>query len=113
TDIESRKIYLHNIYGGDRLRLTNDNYDDVSPSWSPDGGEIAYIAYKQGEPCRLMITPVPAGLAREVGRCRVNERSHVGLFASGNGLFFLDRPDAKSVDRIMLLDLTSGRSSEV
>lgn len=113
TDIEGRKIYLHNISGGDPLRLTNDDYDDTSPSWCPDGGQIAYVAYKQGEPCRLMIMPVPAGLSREVGRCRSDERSTVVWLPSGKSLFFLDRPNAKSIDRIMLFDLGSGRTSAV
>ena len=113
TDIENRKIFLHNISGGDPLRLTNDSYDDASPSWSPDGGQIAYVAYRPGETCRLMITPVPAGLSREAGRCRSNERSAVAWSPSGKRLFFLDRPNAKSVDRIMQFDLTSGRTSEV
>lgn len=113
TDIETRKIYLRSTAGGDPLRLTDDNYDDASPSWSPDGRQIAYVAYKQGEACRLIIAPAPAGPSREVGRCHSDERSQVAWAASGEGLFFLDRPSAKSVDRVMLFDLASGRASEV
>ena len=112
-DIESRKIYLHNLSGGDPLRLTGDNYDDASPSWSPDGGQIAYVAHRSGEPCRLMIVPVPAGLSREVRRCQSDERSSLSWSPTGKSLFFLDRPNAKSVNRIMQFDLASGRTSEV
>lgn len=113
TDILSRKIYLRRISGGDALRLTDDAYDDVSPTWSPDGTQIVYVAFKDGEPCRLMVTPVPAGSPRELGRCQSDERSHVVWSPSGRELFFLDAADTKSVDRVMRFDLASGRRSEL
>jgi Tol biopolymer transport system component/DNA-binding winged helix-turn-helix (wHTH) protein len=108
-DEVTRKIYLQRISGGDPLQLTDDSYDDTSPAWSPDGAQIAYATYKEGEPCRLMVTTVPAGPPRELARCRTDERSHVSWSVSGAELFFLDRPDTKSSDRIMRYDLTSGR----
>ena len=37
TDLLSRKIYVRNVAGGDGIKVTNDGYDDVSPTWSPDG----------------------------------------------------------------------------
>lgn len=113
ADILSRKIYVRRITGGEPLRLTDDAYDDASPTWSPDSSQIVYVAHKEGEPCRLMVTPVLAGSAHELGRCQTDDRSHVVWSASGRELFFLDRPDTKGVDRIMRFDLASGHRSEL
>jgi len=112
-DIRSRKIYLIPISGGERQPLTDGTYDEVSPAWSLDGKEIFYVAHKDGEPCHLMEISVPPGSPRELGRCQTEERTHVTLSASGNELFFLDRPDTRSVDRIMRFDLASGRRTQL
>ena len=108
-DPESRQIYFKHVVGGEAVRLTHDAYDDTSPSWSPDGSEIAYVAFKRGEPCRLLVTPVPAGSPRELGRCRNAERSHLAWAHSGDELFFLDSDAASSPQRVMRFDLATGR----
>ncbi len=111
NDLDSRQIYLKHVAGGEPLRLTRDDYDDVSPAWSPDGSEIAYVSYKRGEPCRLMVTSVPAGASRQLGSCHTDERSHLAWSRSGAELFFLDRFDGKSPERIMRFDLATGKAS--
>jgi len=65
-----RKIHVRTIAGGDGIKVTNDAYDDYTATWASDGGRIAYLASKAGEPCRIMVTTVPAGETRQVGRCR-------------------------------------------
>ena len=65
----AHKIYLHNLAGGDAVRLTSDPYDDVSPSWSSDGARIVYIGRQADAPCHIIVTTVPAGQSRkEFGR---------------------------------------------
>jgi Tol biopolymer transport system component/DNA-binding winged helix-turn-helix (wHTH) protein len=114
ADVFSRRIYLKRIEGGgDPLPLTNDGFDDASPTWSPDGRQIAYVAYKRGEPCRLMVVPVPAGPPHELTRCRSDDRSSVVWSISGTELFFVDRADRKSPDRIMRFDLESGQRAQL
>lgn len=112
-DVLSRKIYVKRISGGDPIKLTDDAYDDVAPNWSRDGARIVYVAYKAGEPCRILIVPVPAGLAREVGRCRTDERSRADWDRSGEAVYFTDKPDMNSPERVVRLDLATGRTSDV
>jgi Tol biopolymer transport system component/DNA-binding winged helix-turn-helix (wHTH) protein len=112
-DVLTRKIFIRRVSGGDPLRLTGDPYDDSSPSWSPDGGKIAYIAYKAGKPCRIIVVPSLVGSPHEVAPCRTAERSHVVWSASGRELFFLEPADANGNERIMRFDLATGRRSQL
>ncbi|HEX4156862.1 MAG TPA: winged helix-turn-helix domain-containing protein [Rhizomicrobium sp.] len=108
-DVLSRKIYLRRISSGGAIKLTDDSFDDASPTWSPDGNEIAYAAYRDGETCHIMVAPALAGSSREVGRCRVDERTHIVWSPAGSALYFLDVGNPDGFDRIMRLDLASGR----
>jgi Tol biopolymer transport system component len=103
----SRQIYLRRVSGGDPLRLTSDPWDDASPAWSPDGSQIAYVGYKEGEHCRLMLVPTLGGAPRELGRCGEEDRSHIAWSHAGDALYFLD--DVKGNDRIVRLELATGR----
>jgi Tol biopolymer transport system component len=65
-----RQIYVRNLTAGEGVKVVGDAYDDISPVWSSDAARLAYVAVKPGEPCRIMVTTVPAGEAREAGRCK-------------------------------------------
>jgi len=51
------EIATQAIDGSDRVRLTNNDWDDVSPSWSPDGARIAYVSYGTDGPRVFTIVP--------------------------------------------------------
>lgn len=112
-DIRGRQIYLKPVPGGAPVPLTNDLHDDSAPAWSPDGREIAYVAAREGEPCRIMIMPVPAGAPRALAECRTDERTSLAWLPGGNTLLFVDRADPAAPDRIMRLDLATGRRGPV
>jgi Tol biopolymer transport system component/DNA-binding winged helix-turn-helix (wHTH) protein len=113
SDIFSRHIYLKRLSGGEPIQLTSDGLDDVSPTWSHDGSRVAYSTYHPGAPCRIMVVPVPAGLAREVGRCRTAERSQVVWNGSANSLLLVDAATMGAPVRIFSLDLNSGRGAPI
>jgi Tol biopolymer transport system component len=106
-DHMSRNIYVRNVARGDGIRITNDPYDDISPSWSSDGTRIAYIARKTGEPCRIMLTSVPAGEVREVARCAHAEISSVCWQPGTQFLYYFDHGQ-ETLDLVFRLDLDSG-----
>ncbi len=51
TDLHGKKeIYVMDIDGGNKVRLTNNRVIDLSPAWSPDGTKIIYCSFKQHSP---------------------------------------------------------------
>ncbi len=75
ADIVSCHIYLKPLAGGNSIQLSDDEFDDTAPDWSPDGARIVYTAYRAGEPCRFMVAATPAAPARQIARCQGQERS--------------------------------------
>ncbi len=43
--------------GGERQRLTNDEWNDVSPAWSPDGSRTAFVSERENGPRVFAIAP--------------------------------------------------------
>jgi Tol biopolymer transport system component len=103
----SRKIYVRNVAGGDGIKISSDAYDDVSPSWSPDGTRIAYVARKEGEPCRIMVATVPAGGTRQAGRCASEQVTSVCWQPGTSFLYYFERVGNEG-NFIFRLDLDSG-----
>jgi Tol biopolymer transport system component/DNA-binding winged helix-turn-helix (wHTH) protein len=125
-DLLSRKIYVRNVAGGDPIKITNDDYDDISPTWSPNGSRVAYVAVKAGEPCRIMVTGFPAGEAKQVARCAYAESTSVSWQKGTSFLYYGDQTmplfsptDTKpnnialqlQTDIIVRLDLDSGEKT--
>ncbi|MBW3569758.1 MAG: hypothetical protein KY467_01515 [Gemmatimonadetes bacterium] len=46
----SKEIYVVDSDGENVTRITNDGSISLSPSWSPDGGRIAYTSFRSGAP---------------------------------------------------------------
>ncbi|WP_027338825.1 DUF5050 domain-containing protein [Halonatronum saccharophilum] len=44
----SKSIYLGDIYGGERTKLTDSNSNDWSPAWSEKRGEILFLSDRDG-----------------------------------------------------------------
>lgn len=42
-------VYLMNADGTQQVQLTKDPFNELEPSWSPDGGKIAFISDRSGQ----------------------------------------------------------------
>jgi Tol biopolymer transport system component len=112
-DIYSRKIYIKKIEGGATVRLTDDSYDDTSPSWSADGARILYAGYRSGEPCHIMTIAASGGRAREVGRCMILERARVVFAPSDDAALIQDKAAIGAPTQIVRVDLRDGSRSVI
>ena len=106
-DAQSRKIHVRNVTQGDGIRITSNNFDNVSPSWSSDGARIAYVGRKKNESCRIMVAAVPAGEAREVWQCRHAQSTTVSWQPGTSCIYFHDLV-GESGACIFRLDLDTG-----
>jgi len=61
-----RQIWIENVDGTDRRKLTDEGGDNHSPVWSPDGRELAFASNRTG-PQNIYVQPVGrAGAARRL-----------------------------------------------
>jgi Tol biopolymer transport system component len=107
-----RQIYVRNISGSDGVKIAEDAYDDTWPAWSGDGTHLAYVASKPGEPCHIMVAAVPAGEAREVGRCVAAETSIITWQPNTSYVYSVERGGLKG-DIIWRLNLDTGARQAV
>ena len=49
SDYNNSEICLLNRDGSNFIRLTNNNYWDLYPTWSPDGSKIAFLSFREND----------------------------------------------------------------
>ena len=105
----ARQIFVRSLSGGEGIKITNDSYDDFAPTWSSDGAHIAYVGLKPGEPCHIMVVTVPAGGAREAGRCTHGEAKSIAWQPGTSFLYVAEYGVGKLRGAIVYrIDLDSG-----
>jgi TolB protein len=57
-DLAAWQLFVMNVDGTNRQRITFANNEDITPIWSPDGSRIAYVS-KIGENREILVIPAP------------------------------------------------------
>lgn len=113
TDADGdEEIYVMEADGTSRLRLTNNQFDDWSPSWSPDGEFIVFVSDRDGD-SELYIM---AADGTDVIQITHNEVDDYSPEWSPNGseiVFVSDRHDGWQQSEIYLISVDSLQESRV
>jgi len=107
-------IFIRNLSDGQPIQFTGGPQDDdMQPAWSPQSDRIAFIRHRDGQPCTIIVKPVPGGDERIVGHCQEDDYSSLAWAPDGEVLYFSDRPHNHAARRILRLDLASGAIAAV
>lgn len=61
----AKAIYITDIDGYNNQRITKDSSLNLGPSWSPDGGKLAFASYQKGNP-EIFVADLAAGTVKQV-----------------------------------------------
>jgi|GEM_PF-654941 len=114
-------LFLHQVSGGAPVRLAPTEQAEFSPTWSPDGSEIAFLRTVEGERHELRIVPSLGGVDRLAASVRAPEARqlwrpppHLDWAPDGGRLFIVDRGEGDdSPFYIAVLDLATGEKRRV
>ncbi len=105
-------LFLRSVNEGAPLRLTGDPAHEAAPAWSPSGDRIAFVRVSDGEPCRIVVLPIPRGAERTVGRCSIAGSTGLG-WLDERTILLADRSSLSEVSRIRALDVETGALRDV
>ena len=114
------RIYVRPLQGGEPVAVSPAIEDAGSPSWASDGVRLAYVvADPGGAPCRIVVTSLPDGGPRDVGRCRQFATTQIAWQPGTPYLFLVDQVPALEGQltgfwgAIFRMNIETGRSEQV
>ena len=109
---EGADVYVKAVGSDGAMQLTEGEAADLSPAWSPDGSEIAFLRYRPGS-CSIVLVQVLGGAEGDVGPCDRNTWGEIAWSPDGRWLAFPERGDPKAPSAIHLLSLESGERRQL
>ncbi|WP_111268175.1 winged helix-turn-helix domain-containing protein [Marilutibacter maris] len=97
-----------------QISFPESGVSDRLPSWSPDGREIAWIRYGPGRACEVLVMAASGGGGeRSVASCNGDDLLSFDWAPDGRALVFGSMGSDSDATGLRLLDLQSGRWSEL
>lgn len=106
---DNKDIYVKSLTSERPIRLTHTAGDEAKPVWSPDGQEIAYLSYHNGQ-CSIHLIPMLGGTSRKLTACGTNERQDLAWSADGTWMAYSNRASSANPYQITLFSLTQHTS---
>ena len=106
---DNADIYVKLVSGGPLLRLTTDPARDYAPSWSPDGGRIAFL---RGDPSGgqslMLIAPLGGPERKVAGVLPLARDTGLAWTPDSESIAFVDRALPSEAPSIFQISLVTG-----
>lgn len=104
-------IYTKNVGSEESTRLTSDMRDDLSPTWSPNGQDLAFLRFVSDQTALVMVVPSGGGAERELAKLRIERQMEIRVAWSPDGewLAASDEETPFSPMRLVLISFKTGR----
>ncbi|MCH7606407.1 MAG: trypsin-like peptidase domain-containing protein [Chloroflexi bacterium] len=103
NDNAGSEIYVMDVDGGNRIRLTDNSYRDDKPSWSPDGSKITFISDSEGDAKeQIYVIDSDGSNLRRV--TNGGDHSNPKWSPDGSQLVFEFRPSSRDWWRLGIID---------
>ncbi len=99
--------------GSDKLQLSSAPLYALSPSWSPDGKEIAFWSYQPGQGSRIHLVSADGGTPVELAPNAPGNQSDPGWSPDGDSIVFAVGWGRPSQAAILILNRKTGQISKI
>jgi TolB protein len=106
----AKEIHMMHYDGAEIRQITKNKTLNVSPSWSPDGGRLAFVSYRQGSP-RLYIYSGEDGSLKD--STPPGSELCVAPDWSPDGRLIAFSSSSEGDSDIFILDVATGRSRQI
>jgi len=112
---QRRHIFVLDIASGECRQVTDGDWDDTQPAWSPDGSQIAFVSARHEErefdsASDIWLVPAAGGDARQVTRTK-GARGAPSFSPDGTRIAHIHHPDWPSNGLLTLVDLATGQET--
>lgn len=113
-EVRQVDLYVKQIGLETPEKLTDNGRIEMSPSWSPDGRSIAFLAWDQpNESCGLYVIALLGGEERKIADCETFLVTGVSWSPDGKHIAFSDRTNREEPFRIYLVDIETRSITQI